>query len=74
MATNLFKALVALLPSSPLQVGTVVAYSNGVATIEVAGGGITQARGQASVDDIVFFRDSVIEGPAPDLTLEIIDV
>jgi hypothetical protein len=72
--SNLYKALVDLLPKAPLQVGTVIGYSDGVATIQVPGGGITQARGEAAVDDLVFFRDNVIEGPAPDLTLEIIEV
>ena len=71
---NLFKRFQRLLPQPPLRVGRVVAYSDGVADIEEAGGGIARARGEAAVNDMVFFRDQVIEGPAPDLTVELIEV
>lgn len=72
--TNLYKQLKGLFPDPPLQVGDVVAIDNGVATIEVSDGGQVQARGDASIGDRVFFRDNVIEGPAPDLPLEVIEV
>jgi hypothetical protein len=72
--TNLYKALKGLFPDAPLQVGNVIAIDNGVATIELDDGGRAQARGEVTVGDRVFFRDEVIEGPAPDLTLEIIEV
>lgn len=71
---NLYKQLKGLFPDPPLQVGDVVAFNNGVATIEVGDGGQVQARGDATVGDRVFFRDGVIEGPAPDLPLELIEV
>jgi len=71
---NLFKQLQGLFPDPPLLVGTVLAVDNGVATIELDDGGRSQARGQVNVGDRVFFRDDVIEGPAPDLPLEIIEV
>lgn len=71
---NLFKQLQALLPAAPLQVGTVAAVADGVCTLVLAGGGLAQARGTAAVDDQVFFRDGAIEGPAPDLPLEVIEV
>lgn len=74
MSTNVFKRLKALLPDPLLLVGDVVAYDDGVATIEVPGGAQLQARGEASVGNRVFFRDGVIEGPAPDLPLEVIEV
>lgn len=66
--TNPFKQLKALLPDAPLLVGDVVAISDGTATIELPGGEQVQARGSASVNDRVFFRDGTIEGPAPDLS------
>lgn len=72
--SNPFRALINLLPARPLMVGTVVAISNGVATIGLPGGGSMQARGAASVGQRVFFRDGAIEGVAPDLTIEEIDV
>lgn len=71
--TNLFKGLMALLPNPALQVGDVTDYADGVATITLPGGGVTTARGSATVGDRVFFRDSVIEGTAPTLTLEVIE-
>lgn len=71
---NLYKQFRALIPDAPLQVGVVVAYSNGVATVEELGGGRSQARGDVAVNDRVFFRDGVIEGPAPNLPVENIDI
>ena len=69
-----YKMLRDLLPEAPLQVGTVLSISSGVATVELPGGGRTTARGVATVGARVFFRDSVIEGNAPSLPIEIIDV
>lgn len=74
MSSNFYRALISLLPQRPLMAGVVIAYGNGVATIEVPGGGRYQARGDAAVDDHVFFRDNAIEGPAPDLPVEIIEL
>lgn len=72
--SNLFKRFQKLLPNPPLRVGTVIQYADGVATLAEVGGGIATARGEVRVGDKVFFRDNVIEGPAPDLTDEIIEV
>lgn len=74
MSRNLFKQLVDLLPNPPLQIGTVEAVIDGVAMLELPGGGITQARGDVAPGDVVFFRDGVIEGPAPTLSIEVIEV
>jgi hypothetical protein len=71
---NLYKKFRDLIPDPPLLVGDVVAISNGVATIEEPGGGRSQARGEALVGDRVFFRDGAIEGPAPTLSVVLIDV
>lgn len=74
MSRNLFVAFRALLPSTPLEVGTVTAVDGAVVTVELPGGGVLQARGAAAVDDRVFVRNGVIEGPAPALSVETIDV
>lgn len=74
MSTNLFTRFQKLLRQPPLRVGDVIAYDDGVARIAEAGGGHVSARGEVTVGDRVFFRDGVIEGPAPDLTVEIIEV
>lgn len=65
---NLFKQFLDLLPPRPLEVGTVIGTAGGVATIELPGGGILQARGDASAGQRVFVRDGLIEGLAPELT------
>ena len=74
MSKNAYTLLRELLPQPALQVGTVVSVSGGIATIELPGGGLVQARGTAAVDDRVFFRDGVIESDAPDLPIEVIEV
>lgn len=71
---NLFSRFKKLIAGPPLLVGTVISNADGVATIEEVGGGISNARGEATVGDEVFFRDGVIEGPAPTLPDEIIEV
>ena len=72
--SNLFKAFTDLLPARPLQVGTVLSVSGGIATVELPGGGILQARGAATAGQRVFVRDGLIEGLAPDLPVEVIEV
>lgn len=71
---NPYALLRELLPEAPLQVGTVSVVSNGVASITLPGGGIAQARGEATVGDKVFFRGGAIEGPAPNLPLVEIEI
>jgi hypothetical protein len=71
---NLFTEFKRLLPNVPLQVGTVVGNDNGVFSIELPGGGILKARGNSYVGQKVFVRDGVIEGTAPALPLELIEV
>ena len=46
----------------------------GVAVIEVPGGGQVAARGEAAVGQRAFFRDGVIEGVAPDLTIVEVEI
>ena len=41
---------------------------NGVATVDLPGGGRLQARGDAQAGQRVFVRNGVIEGEAPNLT------
>lgn len=73
--TNAYRLLLNLLPARPLQVGTVTSVSSGVYSITLPGGGVATARGtDVSVGSKVFFRDNVIEGPAPNLPVENIEV
>lgn len=67
---NLFAQWRAMFARGPRQVGHVIAYDQGVATVELPSGARVAALGDASVDDTVYIRDGVIEGPAPDLPVD----
>lgn len=74
MFRNPFKALKDLLPEPPLQVGTVLSVTDEVAVVELPGGGTLTARGAVAVDDVVFVRNGVIEGLAPTLSIELVEI
>ena len=71
---NLYEQFRQLIPDPPLQAGTVVGVVSGVVTVALPGGGLIRARGNATVGQTVFVRDEVIEGIAPSLPLELIDI
>lgn len=74
---NLYEQFRQLIPDAPLQTGTVTSVSVGSVTVALPGGGLVKARGQASQASIgqrVFVRDNTIEGIAPNLPLEIIEI
>lgn len=71
---NLYKAFLDLIPDPALQVGVVESVSNNIVTLEMPGGGLLTARGTATVGQTVFVRGGVIEGPAPSLPVELIEV
>lgn len=77
MSTNLYRALRELLPEAPLQVATVAEVHTATreSTVTWPGGSTQRVRGTAvSVGQSAFVRSGVIEGRAPDLTLETIEV
>lgn len=77
MSTNLYRALLELLPEAPLLTATVVAIntSDGTSTVSWPGGAQQRVRGTTvSAGGRAFVRDGVIEGPAPTLTFEVIEV
>lgn len=71
---NLYQQFRQLLPDVPLQAGTVFEVDSGIALVVLPGGGLIRARGNATVGQTVFVRDEVIEGIAPSLPLELIDI
>ncbi len=71
---NLYQQFRQLIPDPPLQAGTVVGVGSGVVTVALPGGGLIRARGNATVGQTVFVRDDVIEGIAPSLPMEVIDI
>jgi hypothetical protein len=72
---NLYEQFRQLIPDPPLQAGTVVGVVGvGSVTVALPSGGLIRARGSAAIGQKVFVRDDVIEGVAPSLTLEIIEI
>lgn len=71
---SIYKKFLDLLPKQPLQIGLVTSVTGGVATLTLPDGGTTQARGEATVGQRVYFRGGAIEGQAPTLPLEVIDL
>ena len=71
---NLYEQFRQLIPEPPLQAGTVGGGGSGVVTGALPRGGVIRARGSAGIGQKVFVRDDVIEGGAPTLTLEIIEI
>jgi hypothetical protein len=75
--TNLYRALRELIPDAPLQVATVSAVnaSAGTSTVTWPGGSQQTVRGiSVAVASQAFVRNGVIEGAAPALTIETIEV
>lgn len=74
---NLYRALKELLPDAPLQVATVLSTDSaaGTSTVTWPGGDQQTVRGASvSVGGTAFVRNGVIEGAAPSLTFETIEV
>lgn len=65
---NIYRQFLDLIPKEPRQVGDVSAIINGVAIVDLMGGGQVQAVGGATIGQRVFVRAGAIEGPAPTLT------
>lgn len=72
--SNPYRRFLDLLPARPVQIGEVTSVVSGTATVELLDGNSVQARGSATVGTLVFVRDGLIEGTAPDLPLEVIEV
>lgn len=77
MSTNLYRALRELLPEPPLQVAQVISINmdTGESVVEWPGGSQQRVRGTGvPIGGRAFVRNGVIEGAAPALTLETIEV
>lgn len=74
MFRNPYRRLQDLVGGPPLQVGTVLSVTAGLATIELPDGGRVQARGDATVAATVFVRGEVIEGIAPSLPVDVVEI
>ena len=74
--TNVYKQFEALLPRRPLEIGEVYAIGGDEAFVTLPSGGVLRVRGATgySLGDKVFVREGAIEGKAPSLPMQTIDV
>lgn len=70
MYVNAFQQFLALLPSEPLLIGTIVSTSGGMHGISLLGGGTTlvPADDGFTIGSKVFVRGGMIQSAAPTLT------
>lgn len=71
---NLAQMFDALLPPRVRYAGDVISVDDGQVVVQLPGGARISARGDVQVGDRVYVRDGLIEGPAPVLPIEAIDV
>ncbi|PHR26556.1 MAG: hypothetical protein COA36_11790 [Desulfotalea sp.] len=76
MAENIFKKFQALIPSTPLLVGTIaVVNANGSCRVDTPGGGKMVVIGTGyTAGQQVFIKDRIIQGVAPSLTYHELEV
>lgn len=70
--TNLYRQFRALIPADPLLVGDVVSLDP--MRVQLPDGSQIAAHGDATLGARVFVRSGAIEGPAPTLPVEIIEI
>lgn len=71
---NLFSMFKGLLPNEPLLVGTVTASSGDTHQCTLMSGGIKIVRGKSQPGQKVFIKGDLIQGQAPNLTEEVIEI
>ncbi len=72
---NLKKIFQSLVAQPPLLVGAVTSNDGvGMLVVQLPDGSLLRARGDASVATQVFVRDGVVQGPAPALPIELIEI
>ena len=71
---NLFSAFKSLIPTEPLLVGTVQVSSGDSHQVSLMGGGTSLVRGKASPGQKVFIKGGAIQGIAPNLPEELIEI
>jgi hypothetical protein len=76
IGTNVYKALIELLPQNPLLLAEVAAvYADGTLTVQFPGGGLQRVRGAGFATGAkVFVRSGMVEGLAPNLSAVTIEV
>jgi hypothetical protein len=72
--SNLYAILKKLMPDAPLLVGVVQSSTGAGYVVRLPDGAYVIARGSSAIGATVFIRDGVIEGAAPSLPVETIEV
>lgn len=72
--SNLYRLFKDLIPTDQVLVGTVTSSSGDTHQVTCIDGSVVVAYGQASINQKVFVKGTSIQGAAPNLTLEIIEI
>ena len=71
---NPYRRLLALLPTTPRQVGEVISISGSRVRVDLVGGGVRTCQGDAQVGGMVYVEKDKVIGQAPSLKLLVIEV
>ncbi len=71
---NPYKRLLALMPTTPRQVGEVVGTSGSRVRVDLVGGGVRTCQGVAEVGSMVYVEGEQIVGQAPSLPSFVLEV
>lgn len=71
---NPYKRLLALMPTTPRQVGEVISISGSRVRVDLVGGGVRTYQGDAEVGSMVYVEGDQIIGEAPRLPVVMIEV
>jgi len=72
--SNSYLRLLALIPTTPRQVGEVTGISGPRVHVDIVGGGVRICQGDARVGDMVYVEADRIVGQAPSLPYQKIEV
>ena len=71
---NPYKRLLALMPTTPRQVGEVINISGSRVRVDLVGGGVRTCQGDAEVGSMVYVEGEQIVGQAPSLPSFVLEV
>lgn len=72
--TNPYNRLLALIPTTPRQVGEVLSISGSRVRVDLVGGGVHSCQGDVEVGSMVYVEGDQIIGEAPSLPVVMIEV
>ncbi|MEO1868693.1 hypothetical protein R1T44_07015 [Cobetia amphilecti] len=71
---NPYRRLLALLPTTPRQVGEVISVSGSRVRVDLVGGGVRTCQGDAQAGDMVYVEAGRVIAQAPRLLIKTIEV